>query len=73
MIMNFFERENRAPAFDELGREMYALVEKLYPICRSITGDGVRQTLSLVKNHIPIESHEVPTGTQVFDWTVAKE
>lgn len=70
--MDTFAKGN-PPALEQLGREMYGLVEMLYPICRSITGDGVRQTLSLVKNHIPIEIHEVPTGTQVFDWTVPKE
>jgi aminopeptidase-like protein len=55
------------------GDEMYQLIEALYPICRSITGNGVRQTLSLIEQHIPVTVHEVPTGTQVFDWTVPKE
>jgi aminopeptidase-like protein len=55
------------------GKEMYKLMKKLYPICRSITGDGVRETLNIIKEHIPIEIHEVPTGTKVFDWTVPKE
>ena len=57
----------------EVGQEMYALVEKLYPICRSITGNGFRETLNIIKEHIPLEVHEIPTGTQVFDWTVPKE
>ena len=56
-----------------LGREMYELMKKLYPICRSITGDGVRETLNIIKEHIPIEIHEAPTGTKVFDWEVPKE
>ena len=51
------------------GAEAYGLIEQLYPICRSITGDGVRQSLRLV----PVELHEIPSGTQVFDWTVPKE
>jgi len=55
------------------GESMYALVEDLYPICRSITGDGVRATLHRIATELPIEIHEVPTGTQVFDWTVPKE
>src|SRR5262245_49895794 len=55
------------------GESMYALVRELYPICRSITGDGVRETLRRVGAHIPLKVHEVPTGTQVFDWTVPKE
>ena len=57
----------------ELGREMYALVEELYPICRSITGEGVRQTLGILSRHVPITVHEVPTGTNVLDWNVPKE
>ena len=56
-----------------LGQEMFQLMERLYPICRSITGNGVRETLKIIKQHIPIEIHEVPTGTKVFDWTVPKE
>lgn len=52
---------------------MHALMAELYPICRSITGEGVRQTLRILQRHIPLEVHEVPTGTPVFDWTVPKE
>jgi aminopeptidase-like protein len=55
------------------GLEMYRLITELYPICRSITGNGVRKTLEILKRHIPIEVHNVPTGTRVFDWTVPKE
>ncbi|MGH7278603.1 MAG: DUF4910 domain-containing protein [Candidatus Rokuibacteriota bacterium] len=46
---------------------------ELYPICRSITGDGVRETLRRIRRHIPLTVHEVPTGTPVFDWTVPNE
>ncbi len=56
-----------------LGREIHALMRDLYPICRSITGDGFRQTLARLKKDIPLEVHEVPSGTQVFDWTVPRE
>ncbi|GAA0952475.1 DUF4910 domain-containing protein [Nonomuraea longicatena] len=52
---------------------MKDLVERLYPICRSITGDGVRQTLAIIGEHLPLRVHEVPTGTQVLDWTVPRE
>ena len=52
---------------------MYQLMDELYPICRSITGDGVRETLHILQKHIPLEMHEVPTGTKVFDWVVPKE
>jgi aminopeptidase-like protein len=55
------------------GREMYELVEELYPLCRSITGDGVRETLRRVAAHADLTVHEVPTGTPVLDWTVPKE
>lgn len=58
---------------DHLGRAIYAFAEEAYPICRSITGDGVRQTLAILQRLIPLEVHEVATGTQVFDWTVPKE
>ncbi|WP_103351808.1 DUF4910 domain-containing protein [Amycolatopsis sp. CA-128772] len=55
------------------GAELHALVERLYPICRSITGDGVRQTLDIIGEHISLERHEVPTGTAVLDWTIPQE
>ncbi|MEV5714404.1 DUF4910 domain-containing protein [Amycolatopsis mediterranei] len=55
------------------GAELHALVERLYPICRSITGDGVRQTLDIIGEHLSLERHEVPTGTQVLDWTIPQE
>src|SRR5215467_303237 len=55
------------------GGEIYSLMQELYPICRSITGDGFRQTLARLQTEIPIEVHEVPSGTKVFDWTVPKE
>lgn len=58
---------------DKNGREMYHLMSELFPICRSITGNGVRKTLDIIKKHIPLTVHEVPTGTRVFDWTVPKE
>lgn len=62
--------ENQAA---DVGAAMYELIRGLYPICRSITGDGVRETLRQVAAHIPLKVHEVPTGTRVFDWTVPKE
>jgi aminopeptidase-like protein len=55
------------------GRDAYELVAELYPICRSITGDGVRRTLDLIGKRLPLERHEVATGTPVFDWTVPRE
>ncbi|BBN81092.1 aminopeptidase [Pseudoalteromonas sp. A25] len=57
-----------------IGREIHNLASELWPICRSITGNGVRQTLKIIKQHLPqLQTFEVPTGTQCFDWTVPKE
>jgi aminopeptidase-like protein len=56
-----------------LGKEMHALITRLFPICRSITGDGVRETLNIIKREIPLVIHEVPSGTNVFDWEIPKE
>ena len=55
------------------GEEMLELMRELYPLCRSLTGDGVRETLRIVSQTLPLEVHEVPTGTQIFDWTVPRE
>lgn len=60
-------------ALDEIGPAMHRLIADLYPICRSITGNGFRETLSIIQQHIPLQVQEVPTGTQVFDWTVPQE
>ncbi len=56
-----------------VGEEIYALAAEIYPICRSITGNGVRETLRVLARHTEIGVHEVPTGTQVFDWTIPRE
>lgn len=55
------------------GNAMHKLIAELYPICRSITGDGVRQTLSELGKIAPIEVREVSSGTPVFDWEVPRE
>ena len=55
------------------GQAMHDLIAELYPIPRSITGDGVRATLDVLRRHVPLAIHEVPTGTRVFDWTVPRE
>ena len=52
--------------FEEEGNKMYRLAECLYPICRSITGNGVRETLAILKEIIPLELTEVPSGTKVL-------
>ena len=57
----------------EIGRQMHELLKDLYPICRSITGNGVRETLERIRQQIPIILHEVPSGTEVFDWSAPNE
>jgi len=58
---------------ESLGLKMHQLMAKAFPICRSITGDGVRETLRIISDVIPLTIHEVPTGTAAFDWSVPKE
>ena len=53
--------------------ELYELMEELYPICRSITGNGVRKTLKILKKKIPLKITEISTGTKVFDWKIPFE
>src|SRR5277367_94483 len=56
-----------------VGEEIFALAARIFPICRSITGNGVRQTLREIGSHLALEVHEVPMGTEVFDWTIPRE
>jgi aminopeptidase-like protein len=58
---------------EETGQLMHKLVERLFPICRSITGHGVRETLRILQEEIPLKISEIPSGTKVFDWTIPKE
>jgi aminopeptidase-like protein len=59
---------------DSIGDSIYALAVKLFPICRSITGDGFRETLRIISDELPgLTTHEVPSGTPVFDWVVPRE
>jgi aminopeptidase-like protein len=64
-------RRPEDPALDAAG--MLALCGELYPMVRSITGDGVRRTLEAIGRHVPLDVFEVPSGTPVFDWTVPPE
>lgn len=59
--------------FATAGARMHALAARLYPICRSLTGPGVRETLDVLGGLVPLERHEIPSGRQVFDWEVPKE
>jgi aminopeptidase-like protein len=56
-----------------VGKDIYRLIEELYPFCRSITGDGVRRTLDILKQYVPLEVHEIPSGKEAFDWTIPRE
>ena len=59
--------------FERVGRELHGFAAELFPICRSITGDGLRKTLAMIQERIPLQLSEVPSGTQVFDWAVPNE
>jgi aminopeptidase-like protein len=56
-----------------IGADLHAFAARLYPICRSITGDGVRQTLDLIEELAPLARTEAPSGRPVLDWTVPLE
>ena len=58
---------------EAVGQSMYDLAVELFPICRSVTGPGVRETLTRLQRIVPLEIREVATGTPVFDWTVPRE
>jgi aminopeptidase-like protein len=58
---------------ESIGNEMHNLMKELFPICRSITGNGVRDTLKILQTHIPISVYEIPSETKVFDWKIPKE
>jgi aminopeptidase-like protein len=57
----------------DVGEEIFAFATRIFPICRSITGHGVRETLREIGSHLALEVREVPTGTEVFDWTIPNE
>ncbi len=74
------ERENvpggravMSPGTGDTGREAHALARQLFPLCRSLTGSGVRATFDLIEEQIPIERTDIPSGTRVFDWIVPDE
>ena len=62
-----------APSSQFVGAEIYQLIEELYPVPRSLTGDGVRETLVRAARHVPFQIVEVATGTRVYDWVIPKE
>lgn len=72
MVMNLNDLK-REINLEKSGIKMYQLITDLYPICRSTTGNGFRESLRTLQQHVPLETHEVATGTQVFEWTVPRE
>ena len=57
-----------------IGKDIHKFAEKLWPINRSLTGEGVRQTLNEISKHLPkLKIEKVKTGTKVFDWVIPKE
>lgn len=68
-LLQQFDQQSLA----EIGRELHRFATELYPICRSITGGGIRCTLGMIGERAPLQISGVPTGTEVFDWTVPKE
>src|SRR5512138_152084 len=64
---------SRDTEFSTAGKSAHSLAMELFPICRSITGEGLRQTLRRIQREIPIHIHEIPSGTPVLDWTVPDE
>jgi aminopeptidase-like protein len=67
------ERLSEKPAAERVAAEAYELMRAMFPLCRSITGHGVRRTLDLVEEWVPLQRTEVPSGTAIYDWEVPKE
>jgi aminopeptidase-like protein len=67
------DAESAAEASHDLGGEIHALASRLFPICRSLTGQGVRETLDVLAAHFPLERRRVASGTPLFDWTAPRE
>ncbi len=69
VLLREFDQKDQA----ELGEELHSFAAQLYPICRSITGAGIRETLAAIQKRIPLTVTQVASGTAVFDWTVPQE
>ncbi|HED36477.1 MAG TPA: DUF4910 domain-containing protein [Gammaproteobacteria bacterium] len=68
-----FEQSLLDEDLSDIGKQLHAFAERMYPVCRSITGQGVRDTLEMIREEIPLTVHQVVSGTQVFDWRVPRE
>lgn len=75
--MPVLDKQSKPPSIPEtsqdMGQAIYALACRIFPLCRSITGKGVRDTVDILGDYIDIERHDVPSGTRVFDWTIPDE
>jgi len=71
--VEFNDLESIENQLGKISDDIYQLMKELFPICRSITGNGVRQSLRIIEKHISIDIHEVSTGTEAFDWVIPKE
>ena len=58
---------------DTSAERIFELIEKLYPLCRSITGDGLRESLQILSESCPLQISELASGTKVFDWEIPRE
>jgi aminopeptidase-like protein len=67
------ERDQTEVSLAAAGRRMFELAQELFPLHRSITGNGVRKTLDILAGHVPLKTVEVPSGSQVLDWEVPQE
>jgi aminopeptidase-like protein len=73
LVTTLFDRFDDVRHAARVGADVHELIANMYPICRSITGEGVRRTLGILDNWITLKKFEVPTGTKVFDWEVPRE
>lgn len=71
--MNITEFNEIKSQKELISDELYQLMTELYPICRSITGDGVRKTHKIISTYVPLKTYEIPSGEKVFDWVIPKE
>ncbi len=70
--MTILELQRTFPGL-QTGKSMHRLATELYPLCRSITGNGFRDSLAILGREVPLNVVDVPTGTKVFDWTIPQE
>ena len=72
-LIKFFDTIDLNLGFDLLKKGLEQIFDRLWPICRSITGEGIRDSLKIIKEYIPLEIFSKLSGEGVFDWTIPKE